>query len=302
MKLCVLMSMYNGKEFVLDQIRSIITQETDCEIQIVVRDDGSKDGSAELVEEFAKDNESDIQVVKGENLGPTRSFMWLINHCPDAYYYAFSDQDDIWLPGKVERAVSRLRTDIPAMWISNYNVVDSGLSLITKCPIDKPADDPAKILFYNNVPGCVMIFNRELLTVMQRLELPDFRMHDILALDIAALYGNICFEPQAYLLYRQHGNNVIGYAHKTIRPMKWIKDKCRMITHRQDYRIAEYAGKMLQICPQLFSEKKRKQFEIIADYKKSLPRMIRLLRQEFTHNGLNRTSLSIRWKIRLKYF
>lgn len=302
MTLCVLMSMYNGKKYVVDQIRSIAAQETNCRIRILVRDDGSSDGCAELVEETAKENNLDIQVIRGENLGPTRSFMWLINHCPDADYYAFSDQDDIWLPGKAEKAINSLKSDAPAMWISNYNVVDSKLTQISECPIDNPADDPAKILFYNNVPGCVMVFNRELLAVMQSLNLPDFRMHDILALDIAALYGNICFEPQAYLLYRQHENNVIGYNHKTIRPIQWIKDKNRMILHRQDYRIAEYAKKMLLLYPHVFNEKNRKQFEIIAEYKKSLPRMFRLLRQDFTHNGLNRTSLSIRWKIRLKYF
>lgn len=294
--------MYNGKKYVIDQIRSIVSQEADCAIRILIRDDGSSDGSAELVEKAAIENNLDIQVIRGNNLGPSRSFMWLINNCPKADYYAFCDQDDVWLPGKVDKAISNLRTDVPAVWISNYNVVDSKLSLIRECPIDKPVDDPAKILFYNNVPGCVMVFNWELLAVMQRLNLPDFRMHDILALDIAALFQNICFEPQAYLLYRQHEDNVIGYNYKTIRPIKWVKDKSKMIIHRQDYRIAEYAKKMLQFYPQVFNKKDRRHFEIIAEYKKSLLWMIRLLQQEFTHNGINRTSLSIRWKIRLRYF
>ncbi len=296
------MAVYNGKKYVKEQIDSIFSQKAACGIQLFVRDDGSGDGSAEFIGGYAKERNLDITVTKGENIGPSASFMWLVNHCPKADYYAFCDQDDVWIQGKIQQAVTHLLTEEPALWLSDYTVVDAGLSPMEECAIGRPVEDPARILFYNNVSGCTMVFNRRLLEVMRELELDDFRMHDILALDIAALYGNIYFEKKPFMLYRQHGGNAIGFSHKKIKIFKWIKEKFHMVMHRENYRIAEYAGRMLRLHSELFSDKTKQDFVCISEYKDSFFKTLALLRRDFTHNGINRTSISIRMKILLHYF
>lgn len=303
MILCVLMSMYNGTAYVIDQLDSILSQEANCEIRVLIRDDGSTDDCVRLVEDYARSRQAAVTVLRGENVGPARSFLRLIRDCPDADLYAFSDQDDVWLPGKAAAAAKCLASQQgPALWVSNYNVVDRELNLLESCPLDKPESDSAKMLFYNNVPGCVMVFNRELLLAMRSLGLSDFRMHDILALNVATITGTVLFDPRPYLLYRQHQGNVIGFSHKKIRVIRWIRDKVALLRRREDYHVTEYAAAMLKTFPEKFRDEDRARFLIISGYKKSPASCLRLLRCPFTHNGFNRTAVSIRCKILLHFF
>ena len=179
-QLCVLMSTYNGEEYVIEQLDSIFSQTAkDCHISALIRDDGSTDNTVLLCKEYVKRNGYDIEIIEGENIKPARSFLELIRKCPTADFYAFCDQDDIWLPGKVQAAISCLEDEKPVLWYSNYNVVDDGLNLIHQVPIQEQIEDPLRVLFYNNVPGCVMVFNYSLLVIMKKMQLYDFRMHDI---------------------------------------------------------------------------------------------------------------------------
>ena len=97
-KVAVLLSTYNGEKYVGAQIHSILTQNYK-NIEIVVRDDGSKDKTVEIIKEYMQ-KYSNIVLHQGENLGFIKSFFELLKY-EDADYYAFADQDDIWLPNKI---------------------------------------------------------------------------------------------------------------------------------------------------------------------------------------------------------
>ena len=112
MKLQILMSTYNGEKYLDAQLDSLLAQ-TLCEkegweVEILVRDDGSKDRTCEILQAYA-DKDTRIRYIKEENTGVIESFFRLLdNSAKDADYLAFCDQDDVWMPEKMERAVTLL--------------------------------------------------------------------------------------------------------------------------------------------------------------------------------------------------
>ena len=94
-KVVVLMSTYNGEKYIQEQLESILTQ-TYHNIKIYVRDDGSSDQTLEILKKY--ENENKIILLKGTNKGFIGSFLTLLKECEEADYYAWCDQDDIWLP------------------------------------------------------------------------------------------------------------------------------------------------------------------------------------------------------------
>jgi len=101
----VLLSAYNGADFLMEQLRSLYAQRG-VNVQILVRDDGSTDATRQLLE--AEQAAGRLTFYTGENLGWARSFMDLVYHSGSADYFAFCDHDDIWLPEKLQKAVESL--------------------------------------------------------------------------------------------------------------------------------------------------------------------------------------------------
>src|SRR5512144_1359787 len=98
----VLLSTYNGAAYLKPQMESLLSQ--DARVKILVRDDGSSDGTVPLLREYQATH-PDIEVVCGTNVGFAQSFLQLLTlSSPTADYIAFCDQDDVWQPGKVSRA------------------------------------------------------------------------------------------------------------------------------------------------------------------------------------------------------
>ena len=120
----VLMSTYNAMKFGAEQLSSILNQEG-VEVQLRVRDDGSTDGTQQWLDVEA--TKGQLVWWQGENLKPARSFMELLAKADeDAEYYAFADQDDIWLADKLSAAVSRMEKDkeVPALYFSRTQPVN----------------------------------------------------------------------------------------------------------------------------------------------------------------------------------
>ena len=158
------MSSYNGELFIEDQINSIFEQES-VEVELVVRDDGSKDGTVSLLEDYYKSGKN-IRIIKGENLGCEKSFFQLLTEHSDADYFAFSDQDDFWEPKKLISAIDILSKKMnPALVACNLLVSDDKLTPIRVLR----SDDEIEILkqrmnknWFCNVHGCTMVWNQPL--------------------------------------------------------------------------------------------------------------------------------------------
>lgn len=300
MRVCIILSTYNGKKYVCQQLDSIFQSAEDMDIFLYVRDDGSKDDTIQILEEYGRKNNVEIKIDAGENAGSARSFLLAIRNCPKADYYAFCDQDDVWLPKKIATAVKQIGdTEQPILWCSDYQVTDANLNVILPSALKQPIQDDVRSMFYNNVPGCTMVFNWALMQKMRMIEISEIRMHDIMAMNVALITGEIYFEKNPFVLYRQHGDNVLGYSHKKIKVRKWIKDKMHLIRCKENYSTAEYARAVLKALGNEMSADQKKEYRLISEMDKSFIKRLRVLTKPYTKEKFGRTSISIRCKVLL---
>lgn len=225
------MSTYNGEKYIEQQLDSIFTPPKN--IFLYVRDDGSKDRTIEILKDYGIKHAVPIEVNEGKNVGSAESFLTALRDCPKADYYAFCDQDDVWINGKLSVASEQIgATNQPVLWCSDYQVTDSDLRVMIPSVLKQPVQDSVRAVFYNNVPGCTMVFNWALMQELRKVNISNIRMHDIMAINVALITGKVIFDKTPYVLYRQHGNNVLGYSHKKIQIGKWIKEKLELIRNK----------------------------------------------------------------------
>lgn len=209
----VLLSTYNGEKYIREMVDSILAQEG-VSVKLIIRDDGSSDGTKDILEEYG----DRITVDYAANAGVGVSFMNLVYAASDETdYYAFSDQDDIWLPDKLSRAIALLAGHRePALYASNQTLVDANLNKIQDRHSTSPDCSIYQILCRNKLSGCTMVWNKELQRLLIREEsrptaaLLKKRIHDVWVGAVAASVGSICFDMESGILYRQHENNVVG--------------------------------------------------------------------------------------------
>lgn len=91
----VLMSTYNGEKYLKEQLDSILNQEQ-VDLKLLIRDDGSTDGTVNILKEY-ENSHTNIKWYSGLNLGCGKSFFQLVLDAPKSDYYAFVDQDDVWV-------------------------------------------------------------------------------------------------------------------------------------------------------------------------------------------------------------
>ncbi|OQY16475.1 MAG: hypothetical protein B6I36_10220 [Desulfobacteraceae bacterium 4572_35.1] len=123
-KVLVLLSTYNGSEYIVEQLESILAQYFEGELNVLIRDDGSSDDTLDKIYGL---REPRIEVIHGDNVGIKSSYMTLIELARErpVDYYAFADQDDFWLPSKIQRAVFVLmKKKRPALYCSALNLVN----------------------------------------------------------------------------------------------------------------------------------------------------------------------------------
>lgn len=223
-KVAVLLSTYNGRKYVKEQIDSIFMQK-DVNITLYIRDDGSNDNTIEIIRKY-KSNK--IVLIEGKNIGVGNSFMELLYSVPPIYdYYAFSDQDDIWRKEKLNVAINLLKQSDKHLYASNQELIDeSGKSLGLRYPQDKKIHlDPIPILEQNQIAGCTMVFDQFLKEQLDLNRPPQNllmnRIHDVWVAMVASLFDSIIYDDSAYIKYRQHKDNVVGaYAYGTIYDIK----------------------------------------------------------------------------------
>ena len=205
----VLMSTYNGDKYLREQIDSILAQDG-VDVSLLVLDDGSTDGTLDILTEYKK--KEMLSFYSGENLGPQRSFMHLLQNAPESEYYAFADQDDVWLNDKLLCAVNMLRNNDgkPALYFSQTQLVDENLNL-RKSVIINPLLTFGESLIYKFIGGCTMVLNNELRLLISDKMPHIMPMHDLWVYSIAmATNAFVVFDHKPHILYRQHGDNVVG--------------------------------------------------------------------------------------------
>lgn len=217
-KIAVLLATYNGGKYIREQLESLF-QQSCKQFHLYVRDDGSSDDTMKIVEEFRQKYPEKITILKDsqKHRGAAKSFMYLLENV-DSEYYMFCDQDDIWLPEKIEKTFARMKEvegTVPVLVATDLKVVDEQLFPIKESfnedlKIDVFRKHPELICVRHVVTGCTMMFNRA--TKQASLPMsPRATMHDEwVALCVHFKGGVISILDDATILYRQHTSNTLG--------------------------------------------------------------------------------------------
>lgn len=219
-KVQVLLSSYNGEKYIKNQIESILKQE-DVEVSLLIRDDGSNDKTLDIIEKMAKENKN-ISYYQGENIGVAKSFMNLVNKAKESDYYAFADQDDIWMPKKIISAIKKLENvkEKPSLYISALEIVDEKLDTIEIKKVSGNFTFEGEMI-KNFAVGCTMVFNKELCNILKKYNPSYIIMHDSWITRVCyAIGGNVIIDDNTYIKYRQHQNNVMGYKYGGLKKLK----------------------------------------------------------------------------------
>lgn len=316
----VLLCTYNGAAYVRAQLQSILDQ-TVQDLHVVVSDDGSTDETLSIVEAMAAAHPGRITILRQDP--PTgsaqRHFLkLLVERAYDAAdYIMLSDQDDVWLPEKVEKTLARMQADEAACRAAgeanasilvhcDSRIVDRALREIAPSFVAYQKMTPSRcqlqqLLVQNNVVGGALMMNRAL---AERItEIPAHCvMHDQWIALIASAFGHIDFVPESLYLYRQHGDNVLG-AGKGSRIMEILgrfgigrkdgKTKAEMDAHSQNvYREMFLQAECFRSC---FDAELSVQQKHLLDKFTAIPKQNRLgkictiLRYGFTYNLFHRT-------------
>lgn len=223
----VLLSSYNGERYISEQIESIMKQNY-SEINVLIRDDGSTDETIEKIQQLQNKYIGKIELIQGTNIGVVGSFFELLFMSdPYADYYCFCDQDDVWFDHKVETAVSRLDNDVhsgePAMVFTSTQLTDGELNsrgLWPKSPRKEPSFYNA--LIQNIAVGATITFNKKTRNLFLKNEQPDrskVLMHDWWFYLLVSAFGKVIYEDRVSMMYRQHGNNVVGGSNSLIKKL-----------------------------------------------------------------------------------
>ena len=219
-RLSVALCTYNGEKHIQAQLDSIVGQ-TRSPDELVVRDDGSTDDTVAIVEAFARTAPFPVRVLaSGENLGYVRNFETVISACAGDLI-ALSDQDDVWLPHKLE-ALERALGEDPDVLLafSDAALVGPaleplgktmwqavGLNASARADFDTGGvSSPLLRGFY--VTGATVCFRASLVPLALPIDLPHW--HDAWLALAAAAYGRLALVDEPLILYRQHGQNTLG--------------------------------------------------------------------------------------------
>lgn len=304
-QITVLMSTYNGEKYLREQLDSIISQRLPdgLDLKISVRDDGSKDSTIKILEEYVEKSGGILSYSVGENLGPERSFYQLVRDNVDADYYAFSDQDDVWFEDKLARGITAIEAenakDLPITYSSNATVVDDKLKPLGVIRDIAPLTDLAHVLIYTVSTGCTVVFNaaarREF--VKNDTNAIVLNMHDRLLDLLTALFGKIIFDPKPSMYYRQHGNNVCG--EQSVGRFRSFFKRAKRFLESKDCSRSENCKMLLRLYGDRLTEEQKRLLYIVGNYKTDKVARKELMKSKVFSKD-KRSDYWFRWAVRFK--
>jgi len=230
-KVEILLSTYNGDKYLHELLLSL-TSQTHTNLTIRIRDDGSSDNTKQIIDKFAEIDNRCV-VAYGANLGPAASFFTLLRSASEhADYYAFCDQDDIWVPDKIESAIKLLAecsASDPLLYFCRLEYTDKSLEHI--CYKDLPTSIGfGNALVQNIAAGCSMLVNKSARKLIIQSDASKFLMHDAWIYLVVSAFGKLVYDKRALIRYRLHESNTIGGNHNFI---KRIIGRLKRIANRR---------------------------------------------------------------------
>lgn len=209
-KVVVVLSSYNGERYIIRQLDSLINQEG-IELCCYIRDDGSTDGTVPLIREYQKLHPNVIKLSAESNMGWRRSFFKALRDAPEADYYAFCDQDDVWLPRKLLTGVETLEQhsqERPLLFHCARRNVNNDMELISdKCQMLPRPLNKKNALVQEYCQGCAMLFNNAAKELMLRYTPNEKMTHDFWGGMLCYLFGEVYYSEIPLFNYVHHQDN-----------------------------------------------------------------------------------------------
>lgn len=214
----VLLATYNGANYVKEQISSILSQ---CEVnvKIVISDDCSQDDTINVIKQLDLPDSKILIHSQTKKGGAAKNFFYLIENIElDDFteFYALSDQDDIWLPSKLSRAVNTLNSNNSDGYSSLYYTYypqNQKIVKSTKSSIQTQFD----YVFEGPGPGCTFVLRKNLVEQLKTFYIKNktlcdsLEFHDWFIYFFSRIFNfKWIIDATPTLLYRQHSANVFG--------------------------------------------------------------------------------------------
>lgn len=215
----ILLATYNGEAFVEKQIRSIMAQ-TFYQWRLLVHDDGSSDHTIAIIQRLCHED-SRIVFIRDEqhHMGAARHFIHMLQYA-SAPFCMFCDQDDVWLPNKIEKmyaAIQQYDQTLPQVVYSNAYLWDPKQGILSdKNTLTFPTTLRQMLFLNTGIQGAAAIFNQAMCSYL-RHPLDTYAMHDHTLLLTAICFGQVHYLHESLMYYRQHANNLTGQAPGSIR-------------------------------------------------------------------------------------
>ena len=212
-KVAVLLSTFNGEKYLPEFLHSLAHQEWP-DISLVARDDGSSDTTLQILQNFPGTSSVNVQVFSASvHLGVAHSFLNILSGAGDGFdYYAFADQDDVWLPAKISRALNKLdpvSAAVPTLYFSRLEFVDDALNHLGWSRV------PRRVGFGNAIvenvaTGCTVVLNKSARELILSALPAECLLHDWWCYLTLSCLGTVVFDDYSGIQYRQHGGNLVG--------------------------------------------------------------------------------------------
>lgn len=297
----VLMCTYNGERFLREQIESILSQEG-VAVSIRIADDCSSDSTVKILDEYAVKYPNISYSVNTSNKNFTYNFIDLLFSVKDTSfdYYAFSDQDDIWMPDKLQRAIRMIgekgQQHDGTLYCSNLYVAD-----IQGRPVGLEEDESIRktnrctYLYENICTGCTMVFDKRFMEQCVKYYPQGIRLHDHWFFLIAVYTAAWIYDSDSRILYRQHIDNQVGS--KSNIDSSLSAQFSRFVRKKGGAETVQRLQQLLEGYGEEISEADKKNIRIVANYRKKLS-----CRLKFTFGRrFKRRKNDIRFRIRVLF-
>ncbi len=249
LRISVAMATYNGAPYLAEQLDSILDQSMLPE-EIIVCDDGSTDSTQDILNRYAA--KGMLRFFQNDrSLGIAQNFRRAVSLCKGGNYIAFADQDDVWLPEKLQAGYDVLLAiddrKTPAISFHDLTLVDESLAQLQPSFWDVLNVAPAhetfhSMLFGNIITGCTVMMNDAMRQRFCSLPAdPRAGMHDAWLGLIAYGLGRHAAVQERLILYRQHGRNATFDTNRKKSPMDRIKQAGQQLAANRDYLKKELA-------------------------------------------------------------
>ena len=217
----ILLATYNGEKY-LPELLSSLEQQTYTDWKLIIIDDCSKDKTIDVLHSFQETSKHSVEIfVNSKPVGCGKDNFFALAKKSTSDYIAFCDQDDVWLPNKLETCMQAMcdaekeNTSLPILVYSDLKVVDNNLNPISPSFFSysnyRKNPQLQHIICQNQITGCTILANKALNQLcIQAQNYDQILMHDSWYGITAMTFGKVIYINRPLILYRQHGNNSVG--------------------------------------------------------------------------------------------